>query len=136
MIDVSKIILTYILTVPVFFAIDMVWLGVVAKNLYAKQLGSLMTDNINWGAAILFYLLYIFGIVYLAVLPGIDKDSLKTVIVNAAVFGGLAYATYDLTNLATLKNWPAAIVPIDIIWGIVLTTSVAVASYNIALWVK
>ena len=134
MLPLSKIILTYLLTVPVFFLIDMTWLGVIAKNFYAHQLSNFLTKNVNWTAAIIFYLLYIVGIVYLAVLPGLEKRSLITVILNAVVFGGLAYATYDLTNLATLKNWPLPIVLVDIAWGIVLTTLVSIISYSIAQW--
>ena len=134
MIPFSKIIYTYLLTVPVFFLIDMTWLGVIAKNFYAQQLSNFLTKNVNWTAAVIFYLLYIVGIVYLAVLPGLEKRSLITVIVNAVVFGGLAYATYDLTNLATLKNWPLPIVLVDIAWGIVLTTLVSIISYSIAQW--
>jgi uncharacterized membrane protein len=136
MLETSKIIYTYLLTVPVFFAIDMVWLGVIAKNLYQKQIGHLLAPTVNWPAAIIFYLIYIYGIIFFAVLPGIEKDSLRTVMINAAMFGAMAYATYDLTNLATLKNWPTTIVFIDIIWGAVLTTLVATASYYIALWVR
>ncbi len=136
MLETSKIIYTYLLTVPVFFAIDMVWLGVIAKNLYQKQIGHLLAPTVNWPAAIIFYLIYIYGIIFFAVLPGVEKDSLRTVMVNAALFGAMAYATYDLTNLATLKNWPTTIVFIDIIWGAVLTTLVATASYYIALWVR
>jgi uncharacterized membrane protein len=132
----TKILLTYLLTVPVFFAIDMVWLGLIAKDLYQKQIGHLLSSNVNWVAAGVFYLVYIYGIVFFAVLPGVEKDSIRTVITNAALFGAIAYATYDLTNLATLKNWPTTIVYIDIIWGAVLSTLVAVAGYYIALWVK
>lgn len=132
----SKIVYTYLLTVPVFFAVDMLWLGVIAKSFYAKQLTNFLSPNVNWAAAIIFYLLFIVGIIYFAVLPGIDKNSLKSVVIGAALFGGLAYATYDLTNLATLKNWPMPIVIVDILWGVVLSTVVAVASYNIAQWLK
>lgn len=136
MLEPTKILLTYLLTVPVFFAIDMVWLGLIAKDLYQKQIGHLLSSNVNWVAAGVFYLVYIYGIVFFAVLPGVEKDSIRTVITNAALFGAIAYATYDLTNLATLKNWPTTIVYIDIIWGAVLSTLVAVAGYYIALWVK
>ncbi len=136
MLETSKIIYTYLLTVPVFFAIDMVWLGLIAKNVYQKQIGHLLSPTVNWPPAVIFYLVYIFGIVYFAVLPGIEKDSLKTVLINAALFGTIAYATYDLTNLATLKNWPTTIVYIDLLWGATLTSLVATASYYIALWVK
>ena len=114
----------------------MLWLGVIAKDIYAKQLGHLLAPTVNWSAALIFYFAYIFGIIYFAVLPGIEKESLKTVLTGAALFGGLAYATYDLTNLATLKDWPLKIVYIDIVWGIVLTSLVATASYYVALWVK
>lgn len=134
--ELSKIVLTYLLTVPVFFAIDMLWLGVVAKNFYAEQLGDLLTKNVNWIAAITFYLLFIFGIIYFAVLPGIDKNSLSLVIRNAALFGGLAYATYDLTNLATLNNWPVKLVFVDIAWGVILSSTVGIASYYIASWLN
>ena len=136
MLEPTKILITYLLTVPVFFAIDMVWLGLIAKDLYQKQIGHLLSSNVNWVAAGVFYLVYIYGIVFFAVLPGAEKDSIRTVITNAALFGAIAYATYDLTNLATLKNWPTTIVYIDIIWGAVLSTLVAVAGYYIALWVK
>ncbi len=136
MLELSKIIYVYLLTVPVFFAIDMIWLVLVAKNYYAKQLGELLTKNVIWSAAIAFYLIYIFGIIYFAVLPGLEKDSLKTVMINGALFGGIAYATYDLTNLATTKGWPTQLAFVDIMWGIVLSTSVAVASYYIAQWIR
>jgi uncharacterized membrane protein len=131
-----KIFYTYLCTVPVFFVIDMTWLGLVAKDFYATQMGDLLAKNIIWPAAFVFYFAYIFGIIFFAVLPGVEKESLKTVIVNASLFGGLAYATYDLTNLATTAGWPTRLVFVDIIWGIILTTSVAVASYYVALWVR
>ncbi len=131
-----KYLYTYLLTVVAFFAIDMVWLGVVAKNLYKKELGSFLADKPNWAAAVIFYLAYIVGIIVLAVMPAVEKQSLIKAVVLGGVFGGLAYATYDLTNLATLKNWPLKIVIIDIIWGIVLTGSVAGISYLIANWIK
>jgi uncharacterized membrane protein len=136
MLEISKFIYTYLLTVPVFFLVDMIWLGLIAKKYYAQQLGDLLTKNVNWTAAIVFYLIYIFGVMWFAVLPGLEDNSLKTVLVNGALFGGLAYATYDLTNLATLKGWPTQIVFVDIAWGIVLSSIVATASYYIALWVR
>ena len=134
--ELQKILYTYLLTVPVFFAIDMLWLGIIARGFYAKQLASFLSPNVNWTAGIIFYLLYIVGIIYFAVLPGVEKKSLALVVMNAALFGGLAYATYDLTNLATLKNWPLQIVLVDIAWGVVLTSLVAMASYSIAQWLR
>jgi uncharacterized membrane protein len=136
MLQISQILYAYLLTIPVFFAIDMVWLGVIAKDVYQKQIGHLLASTVNWPAALIFYLVYIYGIIHFAVLPGIEKESIKTVLTNAALFGFMAYATYDLTNLATLKDWPVKIVFVDLIWGMVLTSVVAFASYHIALWVK
>lgn len=132
----SKIVVTYLLTTVVFFAIDMVWLGLIAKNLYAKYLGHYLSDEVNWLAAIIFYLLYIAAILVFVVFPAVEKQSLTHAILYGAFFGLVAYATYDLTNLATMKNWPVAIVIIDLIWGTVLTASVATAGYFIATRVK
>ncbi len=126
----------YLLTTVAFFAIDIVWIGFVAKDFYNKQLGSLLSSSVNWPSAITFYLLYIFGIVYFAVLPGIDKGSYKTSLINGALLGLIAYATYDLTNYATLKNWPFTVVVVDIAWGIILTSAVALIGYGIASWLK
>lgn len=134
--ELSKYIATYLLTVPVFFAVDLVWLGVIAKKLYRDELGSFLSDKPNWVAATVFYLIYIVGIIVLAVSPAIEKQSIMKAIVLGGVFGGLAYATYDLTNLATLKSWPIKIVIIDIIWGTVLTATVAGVSYLIANWIR
>jgi uncharacterized membrane protein len=134
--SISKLILSYILTAIVFFAIDMVWLGIIAKDLYRKYLGELLSDQVNWPAAIIFYLLFIVGIFIFAILPSVEKDSLIGAIVLGALFGFFTYATYDLTNLATLKNWPLNIVFIDIIWGSVLTGLVSTAGFYITKWIS
>lgn len=132
----SKLIISYLLTTIVFFAIDMTWLGFIAKNLYRKYLGGFLSDTVNWTAAIIFYLLFIVGIFYFAILPAIEKNSLAKAILSGALFGFFTYATYDLTNLATLKNWPLPIVFIDIIWGAVLTGLVSTAGYFIVKWIN
>ena len=132
----TKIIISYLLTTIVFFAIDIVWLGVVAKDLYAKHLSHFMADNVNWTAAIIFYLLYIAGILVFAVYPAVEKNSFSYALIYGAFFGLVAYATYDLTNLATLKDWPFKIVVVDIIWGTLLCTLVASASYMIGRWLN
>ena len=90
----------YALTVPVFFIIDLIWLGVVAKGFYQKNLKYILSPNVNWTAAIIFYLMYIAGILIFAVAPGIAKDSLRHAALWGALFGFFTYATYDLTNLA------------------------------------
>jgi uncharacterized membrane protein len=124
----------YALTVPVFFIIDLVWLGVVAKGFYQKNLKYILSPNVNWTAAIIFYLMYIAGILIFAVLPGVAKDSLRHAVLWGALFGFFTYATYDLTNLALLKDWPLNIVIVDILWGVVLCTAVSTSSFYIAKW--
>ena len=130
-----KLIISYLLTTVVFFAVDMAWLGLIAKWLYKKYLGSFLSDKVNWPAAIIFYLLFIIGIFYFAILPAVEKNSLAKAIISGALFGFFTYATYDLTNLATLKDWPLPIVFIDIIWGAVLTGIVSTAGFYIVKWV-
>lgn len=132
---ISKIILLYFLTVPVFFAIDMTWLGLIAKNFYKAQLGYLMRTDIVWWAAILFYLLFIVGIIYYAVLPAYASGAWTKALLLGALFGFFTYMTYDLTNYATVKDWPLAIVVVDILWGTILSASVATASFFIAKWI-
>jgi uncharacterized membrane protein len=124
----------YALTVPVFFIIDLIWLGIVAKGFYQKNLKFILSPNVNWTAAIIFYLMYIAGILIFAVVPGVAKDSLRHAALWGALFGFFTYATYDLTNLALLKDWPLNIVIIDILWGVVLCTIVATLSFYIAKW--
>ena len=124
----------YLLTVPVFFIIDLIWLGVVAKNYYQKNLNYILSPNVNWTAAIIFYLMYIAGILIFAVLPGLVKDSLRHAAVWGALFGFFTYATYELTNLALLKDWPLNIVIVDILWGVVLCSAVASLSFYLAKW--
>ena len=124
----------YGLTVPVFFIIDLIWLGVVAKGFYQKNLKYILSPNVNWTAAIIFYLIYIAGILIFAVLPAVAKDSLRHAAVWGALFGFFTYATYDLTNLALLKDWPLNIVLVDILWGVVLCSVVASLSFYLAKW--
>ena len=115
----------YFVTLLAFFAIDMVWLGLVARSFYYEQLGFLLNPNTNWVAAMIFYLLFILEILVFVVLPGLKEDSLKATILRAALFGLVTYATYDLTNLATVKDWPLLITIVDLAWGTVLTIAVS-----------
>ena len=124
----------YFITLIAFFAIDMVWLGLVARTFYRNQLGYIMNPNINWAAAIIFYLLFIAGILVFVVLPGLEDNSLKTTILRAALFGLVSYATYDLTNLATLKDWPLTVTIVDLAWGIVLSIAVSCAGFLAGKW--
>ena len=131
-ISIMKNILLYLITTVIFFAIDMVWLGFVAKDFYRKHIGGLLADNVNWLPAIIFYLLYIGGILFFAVHPALKSGTWQTALLNGALLGMLCYATYDFTNMATLKNWSYTVVWVDIIWGIVLTGSVSSLSFLVA----
>jgi uncharacterized membrane protein len=123
-----QLIYLYLLTIPAFFAIDMIWLGFVASKFYQSQIGYLL-GPVNWTAAIIFYLLYIIGIIIFAVHPALVSGSFGKAVLLGALFGFFAYATYDLTNLATLKDWPLLVSIVDLAWGTVLTGSVAAVSY-------
>jgi uncharacterized membrane protein len=122
----------YGIALPVFFAIDMVWLGLVAKNFYAKYIGFLMTPNVNWIAAIIFYLLFIVGAVVFVIMPAFEQKSWMHALLYGALFGLITYATYDLTNLATVKDWPLIVTVVDLVWGMTLSASVSTITYLIA----
>ena len=124
----------YLLTIPVFFAIDMVWLGVIARNLYKEQLHSLLSPQVNWTAAFLFYFLYIAGILFFAVRPGLEAGSLARACLYGALFGFFCYATFDLTSLALLRNWSWAVAVVDVSWGAVVTAVSSTAGLLIANW--
>ncbi len=115
--------------------VDMLWLGVIAKNIYQKYLGSFLSDRVNWTAAFIFYFIYVVGISIFAIYPAVNKGSVYNAILMGALFGFFTYATYDLTNLATLKGWPLPIVIIDIIWGSVLGAIVSFSGFYIVKWI-
>lgn len=122
----------YLLTLPVFFAIDLVWLGVVAKPFYGKHLGFLMSPAPNWAAAILFYLLFIAGLVFFVIQPAFARGQWAYALGAGMFFGLITYATYDLTNLATIKQWPVIVTVVDLLWGTVLSGSVSVIAFFVA----
>ena len=121
----------YFSTLAVFFSVDIIWLTLIASKFYQKYLGYLMSPTPNWLAAILFYLLFIVGVLVLVVLPGLKSGSLRSTLWRAALFGLTTYATYDLTNLATIKDWPLLITVVDLAWGTTLSVIVSAASYFI-----
>jgi uncharacterized membrane protein len=125
----------YALTIPVFFIVDILWLGVIAKGFYRKNLKSILSPDVNWAAAVTFYLVYIAGILFFAVRPAVNNSSLGQAAVLGALFGFFTYATYDLTNMATIKDWPLIIVVVDIIWGVCLCTLVSCSSFMISKWI-
>jgi len=124
----------YFATLVVFLAIDMVWLGVLAKGFYQRHLGDLLRPDVRWGAALLFYLIFVGGVLLFAVLPALERVSFRHAVLLGGLFGMIAYATYDLTNLATLRGFPPIVAVVDMAWGFVLTAIVAGAGYKIAGW--
>lgn len=124
--------LVYAVTLLIFFGIDLVWLGVVARTFYRQHLGHLLSDQVNWGAAILFYLLFIVGIVFFAVRPALEAGSTTRALTYGALFGLFTYATYDLTNQATMRGWPVIVTVVDLVWGSVLSATVACLSYEVS----
>ena len=126
----------YLATLVAFFAVDMLWLGLIARTFYKKHLGYLMAPSVNWTAAIIFYLMFIVGVLVFVVLPGLEKQSLKITLIRAVLFGLITYATYDLTNLATVRDWPLTVTIVDLIWGMVLTTLVSIAGFYAGKWLS
>ena len=124
----------YGFALPVFLAIDMVWLGLVAPGFYRSQIGHLLSPKVNWVAAGLFYLVFVAGIIMFAVLPAIEKGSFARAALLGGLFGLMTYATYDMTNLATIRDWPVLVTVVDIAWGVVLCTLVSVSCFGFAKW--
>jgi uncharacterized membrane protein len=122
----------FLIALPIFFVIDMAWLVLVAKKFYQQQIGFLMKPDINWFAAIIFYLLFIAGLVIFVISPAVEKHSWVHAVIFGALFGLITYATYDLTNLATMKDWPLLVTIVDLIWGTVLAASISSITYFLA----
>ena len=122
----------YLLTIPVFFALDMLWLGLVAKDFYRRELGYLLRAETKWAAAVVFYLIFIAGLLMFAVLPALEKGTLQRALLLGAAFGFFCYATFDLTCYALIKDFPLKIVIADLIWGTLVSGTVSAASFFLA----
>src|SRR4030067_1689520 len=123
----------YLIAFTVFLGIDAIWLILIAKSFYAKQIGYLMAKHPNLFAALIFYLIFIAGLIVFVITPALDKKIWMNALLLGAFFGLVTYATYDLTNLATVKDWPLIITIVDLIWGMILSAAVSVITYFIAL---
>ncbi|ACI54263.1 putative membrane protein [Rhizobium leguminosarum] len=121
--------LAYAGTFLTLLVCDGIWLGLVARNFYRDQLGALMLPSPNLAVAALFYLFFAAAVVVLAVLPSLSAGSIATALIHGAILGLAAYGTYDITNLATLRNWPLTMSLIDMAWGTLLTALTAVGGY-------
>jgi uncharacterized membrane protein len=120
---------TYITILISLVGIDIIWIGVVAKNFYQKHIGFIMADKFTITPAIIFYALYAFGIMYFVVSPALAAKSLSSAVFRGALLGLLAYGAYDLTNQATLANWPLKVTIVDMLWGMVVTALVSTIAY-------
>ena len=125
----TRFAVAYAATVIVFCGLDFLWLGFVAKGYYQSQVGALLLEKPNWPVAAAFYVMYIVGVLIFAVLPALDAGQWVKALLYGALFGFFAYATYDLTNLATLKGWSPGVALLDLAWGAVVTGISATAGY-------
>jgi len=124
----------YFSTLLAFLLIDGIWLGLVARGFYGRYLGFLLKPNPNWLAASLFYLLFVAGILLFVIIPALQHESGKRALVCGAIFGLVTYATYDLTNLATIKDWPLVVTVVDLAWGMSIGAAVSYVGFLAARW--
>lgn len=121
----------YAIALPVFLTIDALWLGIVARNFYSKHIGFLLKTNIDWVSALLFYFIFIAGLIVFVIMPGLAKGSLVNTLLLGALFGLVTYATYDLTNQATIKDWPLIVTLADLMWGMAVSVLTAGVTFII-----
>jgi len=121
----------YLISIPVFIIGDLLWLGVIAKDFYFSRIGDLLLTPPNWYAAVAFYALFLLGLTFFVIHPGVTAGSLTKVLLTGAFFGLIAYATYDLTSLATLKNWSLTLTLVDMAWGAFLCAAVSGVTYSL-----
>lgn len=127
--------LAYLTTLVLFAAVDISWLMTMGARLYKQTLGDILLPDVNIAPAIAFYLIYPAGLVYFAVIPALRSASSSDALMNGALFGLFAYATYELTNYATLRNWTLQITLLDIAYGAIASGAVAaVVAALVLLW--
>lgn len=131
-----KYIYLYLLTFIVYLGIDAIWLFVISKDFYPKEIGHLMAENPKILPAAIFYLLFVAIALVFVVIPGYEAQSISKILIYGALFGLITYGTYDLTNLTTLKDWPLKVTIIDMIWGMSVSTMTGLAGYYIANWLN
>ena len=131
-----KYLITYLGTAVVFAGVDFIWLSVLSAKVYRPTLDPVLADKVHLGPAVIFYLAYLLGMLILVIAPAGRAGSLGDAAAKGAVLGAMAYATYDLTNQATLKAWATAITLADIGWGTVLTGIGCSAGYLVWRWAQ
>ena len=127
----TRYLISYMLTLIAFLILDLMWLGFIANGIYEKFLGYLMAEEVNWGAAIVFYSLFVASLFVFVIRPSIKKNSPTSALALGGFFGLVTYATFELTNYATLKGWPIQMVVIDMLWGTILGAIVCIVGYFI-----
>lgn len=132
--SLTKLAMLYVITTVAFFAVDLVWLSTATKRIYEPYIGHLFSSSPKLAVAAAFYLLYVVGVLALAVIPGLREGALMGALWRGALLGLLAYGTYDLTNLATLEGWAWQITVIDLIWGTTVTGFTATVGYFVGRW--
>ena len=121
----------YFVALSVFLVVDLTWIGFIARTFYQDQLGFILASSPNWTAAIIFYMIFIAGLLFFSIIPALKDTALKTGLIRAALFGLVTYGTYDLTNLALIKGWPVSVTVVDMIWGMVLSVTVCYITLKI-----
>jgi uncharacterized membrane protein len=121
-----------IIALPIYVLLDLIWLGLVAKNFYQGQIGSLFKTEMNWYAILAFYVIFVASLVVFVITPAIEKASWMHALVYGAFFGLACYATYDLINYALLKDWPLAVTLVDLVWGTAVVATVSTVTYVVA----
>lgn len=120
--------IAYVVAVVIFLVFDALWIGVIAKSLYADRIGSILLDQPRWGVAVLFYAIYLVGLLYFAVSTGFNGGGVSVAAMNGALFGFFAYFTYSATNLAVMKGYDSVVAVADTVWGALLGAIVAGAT--------
>lgn len=126
----------YVCTLSAFLAIDLVWLALIARGFYQQHLGALIRTTPNWSAAAAFYLLFVFGLLVFVIVPSLESGSTRKVLLLGALFGLITYATYDLTNLATMRDWPWIVTLVDLLWGSVLSAATSYLGFLAGKWLR
>jgi len=127
----KKLIILYVITILTFVIIDALWIGLVARPLYDQYMGQLLVTNIRWLPAIIFYLMFVFGLVVFVLKPAIEDKNYPLTLKRALLYGLVTYGTYDLTSYITIDGFSLMIVVTDILWGITLTTLTTMITYYI-----
>ena len=124
----------YLLTGAIFLAIDAIWLGTMSSRFYKPLLGDLLAKDVSLAPAILFYLIYVVGMLVFAVLPAVAASNWTSAMASGALLGLVAYATYDLTNQSTMRGWPTIVTVADLAWGTFVTAVSSAAATRLWLW--